>query len=167
MNDKSINAIVVIYNGSPVTPNDASIPMNIAQLLHNYGFIEDTDNVTVIAKDANGISKALLRDDVEDFGGPRIITINKPADAKVQDATMEALKLIGKMFAESLIVGKNTSNYGPLMRDLLMHRDDTLVRSAIKVVAESNASVPKKLFRDYNITPGAIETIRDANNTLL
>jgi len=165
--NKSMNAVIVFYNGSPITPSNVEVPATIAQLLCNYGLVEDKDSITIVAKDVTGIMNALLRDNVEISDGPRVININKPVDSKIQDATIEAIKLIGKMFAESLIVGKNTSNYGPFMRDLLMHRDDTLIRNAIKVVAESNASVPKKLFRDYNITSGAIETIRDANNTLL
>ena len=165
--NKSMNAVIVFYNGSPITPSNVEVPATIAQLLCNYGLVEDKDSITIVAKDVTGIMNALLRDNVEISDGPRVININKPVDSKIQDATIEAIKLIGKMFAESLIIGRNTSNYGPLMRDLLMHRDDTLIRNAIKVIAESNASIPKNLFNNFNITPAAIETIRDANNTLL
>lgn len=161
--NKSANAIIVLYNGEPLV-NNAIVPVNIAQILCSSGLVSNVEDVTIVTKDSDSISKALLQDTIN-VSTSRVVDINN--QDKVQNATIEAIKLIGKMFAESLIIGKNTSNYGPFMRDLLMHRDDTVIRSAIKVVAESHASVPKKLFRDYNITPGAIETIRDANNTLL
>jgi len=162
--NKSANVIIVLYNGKPLV-NNAVIPVNIANMLCINGLVDSVEDVTIVAKDSDGISKALLRENQEDVTIE--IPIHKSVEDKTRDATIEAITMIGKMFAESLIVGKNTSNYGPLMRDLLMHRDDALIRNAVKVVAESHASIPKKLFKVYNITPGAIETIRDANGTLL
>ena len=161
--NKSTNVIIVLYNGKPLV-NNAVIPVNIANMLCINGLVDSVEDVTIVAKDSDGISKALLQDTIN-VSTSRVVDINNQDE--VQNATIEAITMIGKMFAESLIVGKNTSNYGPLMRDLLMHRDDTLIRNAVKVVAESHASIPKKLFKVYNITPGAIETIRDANGTLL
>ena len=161
--NKSANVIIVLYNGEPLI-NNAVIPVNIANMLCTNGLVSNREDVTIVTKDSDGISKALLQN-IIDVSTSRVVDINN--QDKVQDATIEAIKMIGTMFAESLITGKATSNYGPFMRDLLMHRDDTVIRSAIKVVAESHASIPKKLFKVYNITPSAIETIRDANNTLL
>lgn len=163
--NKSANAIIVLYNEEPLV-NNAIVPVNIAQILCSSGLVDDKEDITIVTKDSDSISKALLQGTIE-VPTSRVVGIGKSAEETVKDATIEAIKMIGTMFAESLITGKATSNYGPFMRDLLMHRDDTVIRSAIKVVAESHASVPKKLFRDYNITPGAIETIRDANGTLL
>jgi hypothetical protein len=36
----------------------------------------------------------------------------------------------------------------------------------LEVIATSNAHTSKKILDEYRITPGAIETIRDANGTL-
>jgi hypothetical protein len=174
---KTANAIIILYNGKPFTKEHEPIAEAIVETFTTAHIIDDVKDIVIKAKDTEGICAALLKDatatsmeySVNSSGQPAdIISIlaNNNAKKDQLDLLNGAIIIIGTSFAESLIIGKKTRNYSQFMRDLLLSKDDPKIRRAVEVIATSNAHTSKKILDEYRITPGAIETIRDANGTL-
>lgn len=160
---KSINAIIVMYNGAPVGTNEVAVSM-IASALAQSGLVEDYDDITIVAKDTEALTQAAIRECTSDKPDVKIINLKK----KDEDQLMEgAIIFLGTLFKESLKEGKETRNYGSFMKDLLINSHDEKVRRAIEVIATKQGSVSKGLFSEYYMTKGAIETIRDAHGTIV
>lgn len=166
--NKSANAIIILYNGKPFTEEHEPIAEAIVEVFTTAHIIDDVKDIVIKAKDAEGICAALLKDHVATEQPADIISIlaNNNAKKDQLDLLNGAIIIIGTSFAESLIIGKKTRNYSQFMRDLLLSKDDPKIRRAVEVIATSNAHTSKKILDEYRITPGAIETIRDANGTL-
>ena len=159
-----ICALVILYNGNELTEESAAC---IAAQMAHCGVVKDTNEVTIVYKDAETIADGLLAAETSDnhLGG-RIISINgikfdKPSDD--QERITAAVSFIGNMFEKELIEAKKTHNYAKFAVGLIsaMTLNPTLKKS-MEIITTCTGVISKELQKRFNFTESTVEAIKQA-----
>lgn len=163
--NKSINALVIIYSGKPSIKR-VDVAAAIAEQLKQLGIVESLSDITITAKDSDSLSNLIVK---EIYSGVTAETININAKSEDTKLLEGAIVLIGTMFAESLVIGKETGNYAPLMKDLLINIHDEAVRRALDIISGNGTqgTVSRAILTKYKFTASAVAVMKEALATYI
>ena len=149
-----ICSLTVLYNGRELT--QAAHDALVLTLIGN-GIIANTDDVTIVYKDAESISDAIL-------AAEKIPSIHVHAsveDSSSQEKIVAAVAHIGKYFAEDISKCKKTRDYTPFALHLIVECDrDQTIHKSVEILATESGVISKDIARKYGFTEKIIEVIK-------
>ena len=149
-----ICCLTVLYNGRELT--QAAHDALVLTLIGN-GIISNTDDVTIVYKDAESISDAIL-------AAEKIPSIHVHAsveDSSSQERIVAAVAHIGKYFAEDISKCKKTRDYTPFALHLIVECDrDQTIHKSVKILATEDGLISRDIARKYGFTEKVVEVIK-------
>jgi hypothetical protein len=143
-----------LYNGQELPEAAASI---IAATLMDMGIISDTDQCTIVYKDAESIADAVLAKEKASHVSIRTAAVSTNA----QERIVAAVAHIGKLFQEEISRCKRTRDYTPLALRLIVEADrDENVRKSIEILSTEDGIISKDLAHKYGFTDKIINVIK-------
>lgn len=143
-------AVIVVYDGN--------IPSALAQkaaaaAIAEYGYIHDTESVSVYTMDEASILAALIN---------RTIPAQQPEQSLDEESSVEVIFEIAK----DSLVNKNLSEFGTILLNALTEKSNTNVINAVEILSKEGAEnrVSAKVRRQYYMTPQVFETIKLIHN---
>ena len=149
-----ICCLTVLYNGRELT--QAAHDALVLTLIGN-GIITNTDDVTIVYKDAESISDAIL-------AAEKIPSVHVHAsveDSSSQERIVAAVAHIGKHFSEDISICKKTRDYSSFVLHLMTecNRDETTRRS-VEILATESGVISKDIAKKYGFTEKVVHTIK-------
>ena len=149
-----ICCLTVLYNGQELPEAAASI---IAATLMDMGIISDTDQCTIVYKDAESIADAVLAKEKASRVSIHTTTVNTNS----QERIVAAVAHIGKLFQEEIARCKKTRDYTPLALRLIVEADrDENVRKSIEILSTEDGIIAKDLAHKYGFTDKIVNVIK-------
>ena len=148
-----ICCLTVLYNGRELT--QAAHDALVLTLIGN-GIVTNTDDVTIVYKDAESISDAILA--AEKIPS---IHVHASVDASSQEKIVAAVAYIGKHFAEDISICKKTRDYSSFVLHLMTecNRDET-TRKSVEILATESGVISKDIAKKYGFTEKVVHTIK-------
>ena len=143
-------AVIIVYDGN--------IPSALAQkaaaaAIAEYGYMHDTEHVSVYTMDEASILAALIN---------RTIPAQQPEQSLDEESSVEVIFEIAK----DSLVNKNLSEFGTILLNALTEKSNTNIVNAVEILSKEGAEsrVSAKVRRQYYMTPQVFETIKLIHN---
>ena len=143
-------AVIIVYDGN--------IPSALAQkaaaaAIAEYGYMHDTERVSVYTMDEASILAALIN---------RTIPAQQPEQSLDEESSVEVIFEIAK----DSLVNKNLSEFGTILLNALTEKGNTNVVNAVEILSKEGAEsrISAKVRRQYYMTPQVFETIKLIHN---
>lgn len=143
-------AVIIVYDGN--------IPSPLAQkaaaaAIAEYGYMHNTENISVYTMDEASILAALLN---------RAIPTEQPEQSLDEESSVEVIFEIAK----DSLAKKNLSEFGTILLNALTEKSNTKVIEAVEILSKEGAEnrVSTKIRRQCYMTPQVFETIKLIHN---
>lgn len=143
-------AVIIVYDGN--------IPSALAQkaaaaAIAEYGYMHNTENVSVYTMDEPSILAALIN---------RTIPTSQPEKQLDEESSVEIVFEVAK----EPLAQKNLSEFGTILLNALMDKNNPALIHAVEILSKDGAEnrVSTKTRRQYYMTPQVFETIRLIHN---
>lgn len=157
-------AIVVVYNGTADITKQAA--HNIIQTMFDNGVTPTPNSARLKAFDTDALTSMIVENLVSGIDKTEVKIIDlKDKENDYGKEIENAFVFLGTMYAESLKKGKETGNYSEFAMSLMLGIDDEKVLNAIEILATKTGKVSGRKWNQYNMTPGALDVIKNVYNS--
>lgn len=158
------NAIVVLWSGNNL-PDYLS--QKIGELLINNGICEP-ENITIIYKDSDGVAKSLIHDTM---CNEIVQNVSKNPEL---EAITHSVVYIGKRFEPLIDTNGSLLQFAITLaseakmakKNAYRTADENALLSAIEIIVNNYALIPKSLAKEYRFTTRVVNVIREVYQTL-
>lgn len=143
-------AVIIVYDGN--------IPSALAQkaaaaAIAEYGYMHNTENVSVYTMDEPSILAALIN---------RTIPTPQPEQPLDEESSVKVIFEIAKEY----LAHQNLSELGTILLNALTEKGNTNIVNAVEILSKEGAEsrVSAKMRKQYYMTPQVFETIKLIHN---